>query len=88
MWKKEFLSTMRKIKLIWDFKGPEGLKTAEHHTVHLNEFIEAKQYDHIKTGHEALNEFHAIAYLIVPEEEMRTFRDVLKPHRGQVYEGE
>ncbi len=28
----------RKIKLIWDFRGPASAKTAEHHEIHLKEF--------------------------------------------------
>ena len=30
----------RKIKLIWDFKGHFAAKTAEHHEIHLKEFLE------------------------------------------------
>ena len=33
---------MRKLKLIWDFKGQDGIKTAEHHDVDLNEFVAAE----------------------------------------------
>jgi hypothetical protein len=29
----------RKIKLIWDFRGPASAKTAEHHEIHLKEYI-------------------------------------------------
>lgn len=86
MWKREFPLQMRKLKLIWDFKGPEGIKIAEHHAIHLNEFIEAENYKNLTTGFEALNDFHAIAFLITPEEQMRPLRDALKPHRGQVAE--
>jgi len=28
----------RKIKLLWDFRGPDAKATAEHHTIHLKEF--------------------------------------------------
>ena len=28
----------RKIKLIWDFRGPDAQATAEHHTIHLRFF--------------------------------------------------
>lgn len=85
MSKKEFPLAMRKLKLIWDFKGPDGLKTAEHHAVHLKEFILAENYDDLTTGSEALHEFHAIAFLIVAEDQMKPLRDALKPHRGQVH---
>lgn len=33
----------RKIKLIWDFKGESGLKTAEHHAKHLKEFADREK---------------------------------------------
>lgn len=75
---------MRKLKLIWDFKGPDGIKIAEHHAIHLKEFVIAENYDGISTGFEALDEFHAIAFLITPEDLMKPIRDALKPHRGQV----
>ncbi|OBX25343.1 hypothetical protein [Gelidibacter algens] len=76
---------MRKLKLIWDFKGPDGIKIAEHHAIHLKEFIEIENYQDIPTGFEALSEFHAIAFLVVPEAQMKPLRDALKPHRGEVY---
>ena len=30
---------MKKIKMIWDFRGPDALKTAEHQCVHLKDFF-------------------------------------------------
>lgn len=77
---------MRKLKLIWDFRGPDALKIAEHHTIHLKEYITIEKLNLNITGFETLSELHAIAYLIVNENEMRTVRDALKPHRGQIYE--
>jgi len=76
----------RKIKLIWDFRGPAGAKTAEHHEIHLKEFIQAEKLSLSITGFEALNEMHAIAYMVVAEENMIAVRDALKPHRGEVWE--
>ena len=76
---------MRKLKLIWDFKGPDGIKTAEHHAIHLKEFILAENHEDIFTGFEALHEFHAIAYLVVSESQMKPLRDALKPHRGELF---
>jgi len=76
----------RKIKLIWDFRGPAGAKTAEHHEIHLKEFIQAEKLSLNITGFEALNDMHAIAYMVVAEENMIAVRDALKPHRGEVWE--
>jgi hypothetical protein len=77
---------MRKIKLIWDFRGEVAAKTAEHHEIHLKEFIEAEKLELNITGFEILNEMYAIAFIVVEEKDMITVRDALKPHRGEVFE--
>ena len=76
---------MRKLKLLWDFRGPASLKTAEHHLIHLKEYIQLKNLDITITGVETLSDMHSLAYLVVAESEMKPIRDALKPHRGQVY---
>ena len=75
----------RKIKLIWDFRGEVAAKTAEHHEIHLKEFIDAEKMDLRLTGFEVLNEMYAIAFMVVEEKDMLFVRDALKPHRGEVY---
>ncbi|WP_264559501.1 hypothetical protein [Flavobacterium sp. N2270] len=77
---------MRKIKLIWDFRGQAAAKTAEHHEIHLKEFLEMEKHPLKITGFEIINEMYAIAFLVVEEKDMITFRDALKPHRGEVFE--
>ena len=75
----------RQIKLIWDFRGPNAEKTAEHHEIHLKDFLKINSMDNHLSGVEQINEFHFLAFLVVDEEQMKDFRDRLKPHRGQVY---
>ncbi|WMI65762.1 hypothetical protein RBH94_01045 [Aestuariibaculum sp. YM273] len=77
---------MRRLKLIWDFRGPSAHKTAEHHEIHLKEYVQIEKLDNILTGFEEINDVHAIAYLVVDEDKMKPLRDALKPHRGQVYQ--
>ena len=77
---------MRKLKLIWDFRGPVAAKTAEHHEKHLAEYIEIADLDLNITGHAHLNEMHSFAYMVVNEDLMPSVRDALKPHRGEIYE--
>ncbi len=86
MLKKAFPLRMRQLKLIWDFRGPEALHIAQHHHIHLKEYISTENLDITITGYESLSELHAIAYLVVDESEMKPIRDALKPHRGQVYQ--
>jgi hypothetical protein len=83
--KKQFLLTMRKLKLIWDFRGPEALKIAEHHEIHLKEYIIIQKLNVSITGYEPQSDLHAIAFMVVDESIMKPIRDALKPHRGQIY---
>jgi hypothetical protein len=75
----------RKIKLIWDFRGPTSAKTAEHHEIHLKEYIAAEKLSLNITGFETRGEMLAIAYMVVTDEHMIQVRDALKPHRGEIY---
>ncbi|MEK6451453.1 MULTISPECIES: hypothetical protein [Myroides] len=76
----------RKIKLIWDFKGPAGEKTAEHHVIHLKEYVAIEKLSISIIDYSQLSEFHSIAYMVVNDEQMRQLRDILKPHRGELYQ--
>lgn len=74
-----------RLKLIWDFKGPDAGKIASHHEVHLKEYAESEQLSNPLTGVEEISEMHVVAYLVVDKDAMIPVRDALKPHRGQVY---
>lgn len=76
---------MRKLKLIWDFRGPNALRTAEHHEIHLKDYIFIEKLNINITGIEQLTDMHTIAFMVVNEVDMKPIRDALKPHRGQVY---
>ena len=78
----------RKIKLIWDFRGPASAKTAEHHEIHLKEFILVEKLLLNITGFEVYNEMHAIAFMVVTDENMIAVRDALRPHRGEIFSEE
>lgn len=75
---------MRKIKLIWDFRGPVAAKTAEHHEKHLKEYIAIEKLPLNITGFDIINDMHATAWMVVTDEHMIIVRDALKPHRGEV----
>lgn len=78
-------SKMRRLKLIWDFRGPASKQTAEHHLIHLKEYIKMNKLEINIYGIETLNDMHSFAYIVVNESEMIPLRNALKPHRGQVY---
>ena len=75
----------RQIKLIWDFRGVTAAKTAEHHEIHLKEYISTEKLQLNITGFTIQNEMHAIAFMVVTDENMIAVRDKLKPHRGEIY---
>jgi len=74
----------RKIKLIWDFRGPHSQKTAEHHCIHLKEYATIEKLHFYEIAVSIINEMHTIAFIIIDEVDIKTYRDALKPHRGQV----
>lgn len=76
---------MRQLKLIWDFRGPDALKIAQHHEIHLKDYINIQKTNLNITGTEQLSEVHCVAFMVVNETEMKPIRDALKPHRGQIY---
>mgnify|MGYP000117084595 CR=1 FL=1 len=76
----------RKIKMIWDFRGPAGAKTAEHHEIHLKEYIAIEKLPLNITGFEIRSDMHAIAFMVVTDEHLKQVRDALKPHRAEIYE--
>ncbi len=80
-----FITRMRQIKLIWDFRGLAAAKTAEHHEIHLKEYIVIEKLPLNITGFEIKNDVHAIAFMVVNDEHMIQVRDTLKPHRGEIY---
>ena len=75
----------RQIKLIWDFRGSASAKTAEHHLIHLKEYIAIEQLPLKNTGFEIINDMHSIAFIVVTDEHMIQLRDTLKPHRGELF---
>ena len=75
----------RKIKLIWDFRGSASAKTAEHHEIHLKEYIAIEKLPLNITGFKIINDMQAIAFMVVTDENMIQVRNVLKPHRGEIY---
>lgn len=76
----------RQIKLIWDFRGPDSAETAEHHEIHLKEYIVAMNLSPNITGLEIFDKMYAICFMVVTDETMIQVRDALKPHRAEVYQ--
>jgi len=75
----------KKIKVIWDFRGPTANKTAEHYEKHLREYIFLHNLKYNISGHKKYSENHYMAFIVVADSELEQIRDDLKPQRGEIY---
>lgn len=74
---------MAKVKLIWDFRGSVAKRTADHHCIHLRDFVKSEHIDAESITTEIFSEMHACATMIINENDVTFMREKLKPHRGQ-----
>jgi len=72
----------KKAQLIWNFNGQDGLKTAEHHLVHLKEFAQMEAVPILKSGINKTSPLSCEAYIIVEMEWVEKLRTKLKPNKG------
>ena len=74
----------RKIKLLWDFRGPDAKETAKHHTIHLKEFATIEKLNFHEIEIQEKNPMLCSAFITVDENDMKIYRDALKPERGEI----
>ena len=74
-----------RIKLIWDFRGPNAAPIAEHHVKHLLEYTISEGLENTRCDIEKVSDMHCIAFMVVDKDQMNVLRERLKPHRGQNY---
>ena len=72
----------KKAQLIWNFNGQDGLKTAEHHLVHLKELAQMEAVPILKSGINKTSPLSCDAYIIVEMEWVEKLRTQLKPNKG------
>ncbi len=74
----------RTIQFVWDYYGDAAARTAEHHKIHLQEFAEERQLKIQQAGFEIIRDTHAIATLLLKEDEALELKDVLRPEKAYV----
>ena len=72
----------KKAQLIWNFNGQDGLKTAEHHLVHLKEFAQMEAVPILKYGVNKTSPLSCEAFIVVEIEWVEKLRTQLKPNKG------
>ena len=72
----------KKVKLVWQFYGMDALKTAEHHLVHLNEYIQTEKIVVTDKGTELINELSSVSFIVVEDSLVKELRIALNPQKG------
>ncbi|MAR99211.1 MAG: hypothetical protein CMD21_00610 [Flavobacteriales bacterium] len=71
-----------KIRLVWDFRGADALKTAEHQLTHLVEFMIKENISCLDKSLEQISELQSICWIIIKESDLDFVKKRLKPDRG------
>jgi hypothetical protein len=71
-----------RIRLLWDFFGPNAERTARHHCVHLDEFAEREGVAAAESGVEQVRDNHFAAWMVVQSADVDRVRVALRPQRG------
>ena len=76
----------KKTKLIWQFYGMDALRIADHHLVHLNEYLNREDIFVVDKGTELINDFSSISFIIIDNSLVEKLRVALKPHKEFIVE--
>ncbi len=70
-----------KIRLIWDFRGPDAKQIAEHYRVHLDQFAATHELKDFHSGIEPVTDMYYTAYFEVLAKDKESVEKALRPHR-------
>jgi len=68
-----------RLKLIWDFRGPDAKHIAEHHAIHLREYVDAENLENTVCDIQELSDMRFIAFMEGPKDKMESVKPILKP---------
>ena len=72
----------KKIKMVWNFSGLDAIKIANHHIIHLREYMVLNNITMLDEGTEKVNEYAANSYIIIDSKNLEKVKNDLKPHQG------
>lgn len=73
----------KKIKVIWDFRGPAAEQTCNHYEIHLREYLKMHDLADLGAGVEHLSDVHSMAFLLIDPPYLEQIKQDLKPHRAE-----
>lgn len=72
----------KKAQLVWNFNGPDGLKIAEHHLIHLKEYAQMEAIPLLTSGINKISTLSCEAFVVVEMAWVEKLRSELKPNKG------
>ena len=73
----------KKIRVIWDFRGPAAEQTGNHYESHLREYLKRNEFPHLDAGVEHLSAVHSLAFLVIDPSGLEQIKQDLRPHRAE-----
>ena len=73
---------MRRVKLLWDFFGPDSKKIAEHHLVHLSDFSKNESISFHNSGIDFESENNYYSFITIDFSNLDVIKKKLKPNRA------
>jgi|TARA_B110000914_G_C15204602_1_gene327784 hypothetical protein len=70
------------IKFIWDFYGPDSNSLAEHHLVHLIDFISLEKILYVNSGVSTESDNYAYSFITLDSSYLEVIKSKLKPHQA------
>lgn len=67
-------------------RGLHAKGMAEHHAIHLKEFVEREGIAADDVGTEDLSDLYSVAFMIVSEKDRGSIQTALRPHRMEEME--
>lgn len=73
---------MTNIKFVWDFYGPDSKSLAEHHLVHLIDFVSLEKILSLNSGVSIESDNYAYSFVILDSSYLEIIKSKLKPHQA------
>ena len=73
---------MTNIKFVWNFYGPDSKSLAEHHLVHLIDFISKENFLSLNSGISTESDNYAYSFIILDASSLEIIKLKLKPHQA------
>ena len=70
-----------KVKLTWEFRGPDAAQTAEHYLRHLVTYAEKQGLAVATPEMETVNPYFSLVHLVLPKDESESTIRTLRPRQ-------